>query len=226
MGETSEVRMCVSNQQNLLCFPDRSHADVYETDFDEEHGKATVMSFATQGQSGVFKGLDYRDVNVVAAYGPLTDTGLGLVIKKDTEELFAPIREQFRWSIPLLLLLVLVGALTLRAQIIPLAFKLLRSEREAKDNELRIRTIMDSVGEGIITLDEHGIIESFNPAASVIFGYSNQEILGKNIKILMPTEMQAAHDAGMKRYLSGGEPTVVGKKSVELPALHKSGASV
>ncbi len=223
LGDTSDLRMCIPKQTRLLCFPDRTHADVYETQRESSTGKVTAMASAVSGSSGVFRGLDYRDVNVVAAYGPLSHTGLGLVIKKDSEEILDPIREQFQWSIPMLLFLAAAGALMLRAQIIPLAFKLLDSERKATDKELRIRTIMDNVGEGIITLDKHGVIESFNAAASVIFGYSSEEAVGQNIKILMPAEMQAAHDAGMKRYLAGGEPTVVGRKSVELPGLHKSG---
>lgn len=223
LGDTSDLRMCIPKLTRLQCFPDRTHAEVYETNRESSNGKATAMASAVNGSSGVFRGLDYRDVNVVAAYAPLTQTGLGLVIKQDTEELLEPIREQFQWSIPMLLFLAAAGALMLRAQIIPLAFKLLHSERAATDKELRIRTIMDNVGEGIITLDEHGIIESFNAAASVIFGYSTEEAVGQNIKILMPADMQAAHDAGMKRYLAGGEPTVVGRKSVELPGLHKNG---
>lgn len=223
LGDTGDLRMCIPKLNRVLCFPDRSHPQVYETKRESSNGKSTAMSAAVSGSSGVFRGLDYRDINVVAAYGPLSKTGLGLVVKKSTEELLEPIREQFQWSIPMLPFLAAAGALLLRTQIIPLATKLLRSEREATDKELRIRTIMDNVGEGIITLDEHGIIESFNTAASVIFGYSHEEAVGKNIKMLMPTEMQSAHDAGMKRYLSGGEPTVVGRKSVELPGLHKSG---
>jgi len=223
LGATSELRMCISKNSRLLCFPDRSHPQVYESEREVKSGKTTAMTFAVGGNTGIYRGLDYRDINVVAAYGPLSNTGLGIVVKKDTEELLEPIREQFKWSIPMLLFLAAGGVFLLRAQIIPLASKLLRSEREATNKELRIRTIMDNVGEGIITLDERGVIESFNHAASVIFGYSNEEAVGANIKILMPTEMQAAHDAGMKRYLSGGEPTVVGRKSVELPGLHKSG---
>ena len=223
LGETGDLRMCIPKLTRVLCFPDRSNPHVYETRRESSNGKPTAMSAAVNGDSGVFRGLDYRDVNVVAAYGPLSDTGLGLVVKKSTAELLEPIREQFQWSIPMLLFFAAAGALLLRAQIIPLASKLLRSEREATDKELRIRTIMDNVGEGIITLDEHGIIESFNTAASVIFGYGAEEVVGTNVKILMPSEMQAAHDAGMKRFLSGGEPTVVGRKSVELPGLHKSG---
>lgn len=223
LGETSDTRMCIPNGERLLCFPDRSHADVYESKRINMNGKETPMSLASNGHGGTFKGLDYRDINVVAAYGPLTSTGLGLVVKKDTEELLSPIREQFKWSIPILFFLAGAGAILLRAQIIPLAAKLLHSEREARGKELHIRTIMDNVGEGIITLDTKGIIESFNEAASFIFGYSAEEVIGENVKKLMPSEMHSAHDAGMKRYLSGSEPTVVGRKSVELPGLHKSG---
>jgi PAS domain S-box-containing protein len=223
LGTTSDTRMCISKGAGVLCFPDRNHADVYESKRINASGKATPMSLAVDGQTGTFKGLDYRDINVIAAYAPLTTTGLGLVVKKDTEELLAPIRDQFKWSIPILFFLAGAGALLLRAQTIPLAAKLLLSEREAKDKELRIRTIMDNVGEGIITLDDKGNIESFNNAASVIFGYSAEEVIGVNVKILMPSEMHSAHDVGMKRYLAGGIPTVVGRKSVELPGMHKSG---
>ncbi|GGY73957.1 hypothetical protein GCM10011613_19090 [Cellvibrio zantedeschiae] len=223
LGETSDTRICIPKGDKVLCFPDRVHHEVYETSRININGKETPMSLAVRGKNGTFKGLDYRDINVVAAYGPLTTTGLGIVVKKDTEELLSPIREQFKWSIPILFFLAGAGALLLRAQIIPLATKLLQSERDAKVKELRIRTVMDNVGEGIITLNEEGIIESFNDAATVIFGYSAEEAIGSNIKSLMPEEMRSAHDAGMKRFLSGGKPTVVGRKSVELPGLHKSG---
>ncbi|MEC5160335.1 MULTISPECIES: response regulator [unclassified Janthinobacterium] len=103
--------------------------------------------------------------------------------------------------------------------------KLLDSEREATDNELRIRTVVENVGEGIITLDEHGDIESFNRAASRIFGYAAQEIIGANIQRLMPPAMRAMHRDGMARYLAGGAPRVVGRERVELPGLHKDGST-
>ena len=74
-------------------------------------------------------------------------------IFRQANEEAKPIREQFQWSIPFLLLLVSIGAILLRVQITPLVSKLLRSEREATDRELRIRTVVDNVGEGIITLD-------------------------------------------------------------------------
>lgn len=224
LGDTSDTRMCIPHDyEQLLCFPDRSHPGVYKSKRINVSGRTTAMSLAVDGHSGTFKGLDYRDINVIAAYAPLTETGLGIVVKKDTEELLAPVREQFTWSFPILIFLAAAGAILLRAQIIPLAQKLLQSEREAKGKELRMRTIMDNVGEGIITLDEHGVIESFNAAASLIFGYSAEEIIGENVKQLMPVDMHLAHQSGATPFLSDSESSVVGRKNVELPGLHKSG---
>ncbi len=223
LGHTGEVGMCEPMPDDLVCFPTYRQPKIYRVKRVSIYHKPTPMSFAVRGKSGVFRGLDYRGKNVIAAYAPLTTTGLGLVVKKDTEELFQPIRQQLQWSLPLLLLLAIGGAALLRGQITPLASKLLRSEREATEKELRMRAVMEGVGEGIITLDEHGTMQSFNDAASRIFGYTVEEALGQNVKILMPPDMRAPHDAGMARYLAHGEARVIGKKNVELPGLHKDG---
>jgi len=111
LGDTGDLRMCVPKLTHILCFPDRSHPQVYETSRKSSNGKPTAMSAAVSGKTGIFKGLDYRDINVVAAYGPLSNTGLGFVVKKSSEELMEPIREQFQWSIPMLLFLAAAGAL-------------------------------------------------------------------------------------------------------------------
>ncbi|WP_426344693.1 response regulator [Pseudoduganella sp. R-32] len=94
---------------------------------------------------------------------------------------------------------------------------------QLEDANVRISTVVDSVGEGIVTIDEQGRIETFNRAASEIFGYSAQEAVGAGIQMLMPESIRAAHQHGMRRFLSGGEPHVIGKGAVELPALRKDG---
>ncbi len=223
LGETGEAALCRKNQAEALCYPQYRNPRVYRAKRITINGMHTPMSLALQGKTGVFKGLDYRDKLVIAAHTPLMKTGLGIVVKKDTKELFTPIREQMQWSIPLLLLLTGLGAVILHAQIMPLASRLLRSEREANEKEMRIRTIVEGVGEGIITLDSKGIIESFNKGASIIFGYSPDEVIGKNIQMLMPEDIRAQYSAGMDRYLAGGEARIVGKQNVELPGLHKNG---
>ena len=68
------------------------------------------------------------------------------------------------------------------------------AEQALRDAEARIRAVVDHVVDGIITIDEHGTIESFNPAAEKIFGYRAAEVLAKNVKLLMPEPHRSAHD--------------------------------
>ncbi|HTF97271.1 MAG TPA: response regulator [Cellvibrio sp.] len=225
LGDQVETRLCVRDATDLMCFPDESHQEIYRAPLNSQYGQPSPMNLASGGGTGIFKGLDFENVSVVAAYSPLIRNGVGIVIKRDTRALLSPIREQFRWSIPLLLILVVAGAMVLHSQIKPVTARIIESERLATEKELRMRTVMDNVGEGIITLDEQGNIESFNRAATQIFGYTIDEVIGKNVTLLMPENMRPAHEAGMRRYLTGGAPVVVGMKSVELPGLHKNGST-
>jgi PAS domain S-box-containing protein len=220
----NEIRLCFRNSDTVSCFPDESHAQIYTGSTISRYGQITPIGLATSGATGEFKGLDFDGVSVVAAYAPLLAKGMGIVIKQDSHLLLRPIREQSRWSIPLLLVLIVGGALVLQIQIKPVTARITKSERSAREKELRMRTVIDTVGEGIITLDEQSNIESFNGAASQIFGYSPDEVIGKKITLLMPENMRAAHTAGMSRFLTGGVPVVIGKKSVELPGLRKDGS--
>ena len=90
--------------------------------------------------------------------------------------------------------------------------------------KLRSSTVVDSVGEGIITINDAGVIETFNRAASRIFGYAPEEVIGQRMQMLMPERMRSAHESGMQRFMGGGEAHVIGKPGVELPALRKDGS--
>ncbi len=83
--------------------------------------------------------------------------------------------------------------------------------------------MVEGVGEAIITIGETGVIESFNRAATQIFGYAPGEIIGQNITLLMPDAMRQSHQRGLARYLTTGEARVIGKQRVELPGLRKDG---
>jgi PAS domain S-box-containing protein len=78
------------------------------------------------------------------------------------------------------------------------------------DRESRTRAILDTVLDGIITIDESGDIETFNPAASRIFGYGADEVIGQNVKILMPEPYRSGHDGYLRSYQTTGEPKVIG----------------
>jgi PAS domain S-box-containing protein len=88
--------------------------------------------------------------------------------------------------------------------------------------ELEYQAILNNVLEAIITIDMHGIVLSANAAAVSMFGYSLQEMLGKNVNQLMPDAHARAHDGYIDAYLKTGIEHVLGKGR-EVQGKHKSG---
>jgi PAS domain S-box-containing protein len=86
-----------------------------------------------------------------------------------------------------------------------------RSLALLREGAVRTKAIVDNVVDGIITINEQGMIESFNPAAERIFGYTAAEVIGRNVSLLMPEPHRGAHDGYLRHYLDGGEPRVIGK---------------
>jgi len=84
------------------------------------------------------------------------------------------------------------------------------TESALRDTAERLRAILATAVEGIITIDERGIIESFNPAAEKIFGCSASEVLGKNVKVLMPSPYREEHNGYLANYTRGGHPRIIG----------------
>jgi len=81
---------------------------------------------------------------------------------------------------------------------------------ELRDTSERLRAILETAVEGIITIDERGIIESFNPASEKIFGYKAAEVIGKNISWLMPSPYREEHDGYLDNYLRTRKAKIIG----------------
>ena len=77
--------------------------------------------------------------------------------------------------------------------------------------------------DGIITISEAGDIEGFNPAAEEIFGYSHQEVMGKNVKMLMPEPDRSVHQGYIDGYLQTGQAQILGVRGREVTAVRKNG---
>jgi two-component system, LuxR family, sensor kinase FixL len=84
------------------------------------------------------------------------------------------------------------------------------TDRTSSAMESRWRSIIESAVDGIVVIDSHGRIESFNPAAERLFGYRESEMLGRNVSMLMPPPYRDEHDGYVHRYLSEGSPRIIG----------------
>jgi two-component system sensor kinase FixL len=83
-------------------------------------------------------------------------------------------------------------------------------EDRLRASEARWRSIVESAVDGIVVIDSRGSIEAFNPAAERLFGYGEAEVLGKNVKMLMPSPFDEEHDEYLARYLRTGAAKIIG----------------
>jgi PAS domain S-box-containing protein len=85
-----------------------------------------------------------------------------------------------------------------------------RARTALADRGERLRAILETAVEGIITMDERGVVESVNPAAEKIFGYRAREIVGGNVNVLMPSPDQEHHDGYLENYRRTGHAKIIG----------------
>jgi len=94
---------------------------------------------------------------------------------------------------------------------------------ERKETEAKLKAIAQSASDGIIMMDADGLIIFWNPAAETIFGYSENEVLGKSLHdLLAPERYHAAHHLAFSRFQQRGEGAAI-NKNVELSAVRKNG---
>ncbi len=91
-----------------------------------------------------------------------------------------------------------------------LADNIRRRISELKENKEQTRAIVNTVINGIITINEFGIIEFFNPAAENLFHYTKQEVIGENVKMLMPEPYHSEHDGYLNNYIRTREAKIIG----------------
>ncbi|MFZ2081728.1 MAG: PAS domain S-box protein [Xanthobacteraceae bacterium] len=87
------------------------------------------------------------------------------------------------------------------------------ADARTQDVEARtahLQSILDSIPDAMVVINEHGLIQSFSSAAERLFGLSAAEVLGKNVKILMPSPYREDHDGYIERYLRTGERRIIG----------------
>ena len=99
-----------------------------------------------------------------------------------------------------------------------------RAIDQIEESEARTRTILQTAVDAIITIDEGGNIESMNPAAERLFGYPAGEVIGRNVKMLMPEPYRHEHDGYLNNYLTTGQKKIIGIGR-EVVGLRKDGST-
>jgi two-component system, LuxR family, sensor kinase FixL len=84
------------------------------------------------------------------------------------------------------------------------------AEERQRISDARWHAVAESAVDGMVVIDARGHIEAFNPAAERLFGYAEQDVVGKNVNVLMPSPYREQHDAYLARYLTTGEKKIIG----------------
>lgn len=184
----------------------------------------TVMAEdALKGYSGIdVNGYnDYRGIKVLGAWSWSEKYQIGLTTEIDYNEAFSSYLrvKNISWYTGLFFLLILFS---LTVIFIIDRIKLTRLRNTLEQSEKRFRSIASSASDAIISANKSGNIKSWNRAANAIFGYSEEEAIGKQMEIIIPYKHHEAHKKGMARVASGGEKHVIGK-TVEFEGQAKDG---
>jgi len=177
-GASRDMVLCVHTAQAIRCLPTTLNPQRTEIPPATRAGPV-LMVRALAGDRGVGLATDYRGERVIAAYGPVGDLGLGLVLKVDVAEIYAPLRQRFEFTLLLILFIVGAGILLLRARLIPLVRRLALSEK-------RYRSLLEQAPEGIFVADLNGRYTEVNDAGCRLLGYTHAEIIGKTIIDFIP----------------------------------------
>jgi diguanylate cyclase (GGDEF)-like protein len=224
LGETGELGVCVATGITMQCFPNRSHPRPFSVPRIVS-GKPLPMDYTFHGQTGTVVALDYRRHQVLAAYGPVGDTGIGLVVKRDIAEIYAPIRDQFQRIVLFLGALLLFGFWMLRLRLRPLLRALEHSRSKAMESSARFEAAVESNLDAFYILDcmrdASGAICDMryvlmNGRGEEVLALPRAEVLGRGMCELFPILRTDGMLADCVRVVETGEPVVIERSAVIL----------
>jgi PAS domain S-box-containing protein len=215
-GDSGEFVLARREGEQIHFLLNRRHDQSRTARYIPVAGKwAEPMRRVLAGKSGIMTGLDYRGVEVLAAYEPISILDLGLVAKIDTSEIRAPFIWAGLFAFGITLLVIFIAS--------RFFFRVSRPIEHIIDEQAEtFRTLAETAREGIVIASTQSIIQFVNPAAERLFGYKPGELHGLSIKCLMPIEQSQEHDRYVERYLQTGFARIIGTGR-QLVAMRKDG---
>ncbi|MDP9992655.1 diguanylate cyclase (GGDEF)-like protein/PAS domain S-box-containing protein [Variovorax boronicumulans] len=197
-SDTSDVAICGRDNDTLICAPNRFRPSGFELPmFNAAGGAALPVARALLGERGVQFLKDRRGVNILSAFTPIRNFGLGLAIRTDVETLYAPLRARLK-----LLALALVGIVALavyaqHSQVRPVLKQLVASEQ-------RVKAILEDQSELVSLATPDGELTYVNPAYARHFGLTPAAMTGANLFDYVEPEDRVAVRQVVAQVLSTG----------------------
>ncbi|MCF8178637.1 MAG: PAS domain S-box protein [Sulfuritalea sp.] len=186
----------------------------------------TAIALRTGG-AGTVKGKDYLGRAVLAAYMPIAGTRWQLVTKRDYDEIMAPLWKLAAWIALANAAAVLAGGVALR-RLWSQRERLRRLSSRARqalslqENEARLRAITETARDAIVTVAADGRIVGWNSAATNMFGFAENEIIGQSLEQIIPPRFRKRAMDGFFRMMDG-DPDKQDGSIVELTGQHRDG---
>ena len=214
---TSDGLLCGRTDDVALCGPSRYRSAGFSVPLRDAYGASTYPFVgAAADRSGTMLTKDLRGVSILAAFSPVGNFGLALIVKQDADALYAHLRERVELLALLLIGLVVAATVAIRRLLKPLVSEIVRAEQ-------RTQAILENSNDAFVGIDESGRVTDWNGEAERTFGWTMREARGRSVaELIIPPEKRAAHSAGVARFTLTGEGAVVNRR-IEVEALHKDG---
>lgn len=172
---TADAAICSRASEKALCAPTRFRHTRFELPmFDASGQPALPIIKALLGERGVMFAKDPRGIEVVSAYAPIKDFGLGFAVKTDVDTLYAPLRPRLGYLAMALLGIIALAAYAQRSQVQPVLKRLV-------ENEQRLKAILEEQSELISLATKDGKLTYVNPAYARHFGLTPADLIGANL---------------------------------------------
>ncbi len=145
---------------------------------------------------------DYRGVDVVGVWLWDEELAMGITTEQDKDEAYGIFN--------LVRLFIYVGAVVAATLMIGLTYVFGLGRRNVREAQARLKAIVDTAVDGIVVINQNGVIESANPAVEELFGYPSSVMINSNVSMLMPEPYHHEHDGYIKNYLNTGEAKIIG----------------
>lgn len=197
---------------------------------------ANSLLQAINHQAGIINPSQNANEHYVIAYHPIDNKNWGMAVKMDADELYESIKHQLITTALWIFALIISGVTGMFFLLRPLAGKIIMQTSELEleikektsaviEKEAHLRSIVNTAADGILSIDENGNIELFNPAAEKIFGYPSTEVIGLNIRIFMPESYPSLYEDYLDNDPSHTQKTTATSLVREVEGVRKDGTA-